>query len=118
MVVGPLAHAAGLMNGVYNIKGATNIILTGFDEEEILRTIERQQVTSILLVPTMLIRLLAVPNLHSYNFSSLKRIWYGTAPMPKEKLIEAIEVFGNYLPPELRIDRSHPTPGLSGTRGP
>ena len=64
MVVGPLAHAAGLMNGVYNIKGATNIILTGFDEEEILRTIEKKQVTSILLVPTMLIRLLAVPNLH------------------------------------------------------
>jgi long-chain acyl-CoA synthetase len=95
MVVGPLAHAAGLMNGVYNIKGATNIILTGFDEEEILRTIERQQVTSILLVPTMLIRLLAVPNLHNYNLSSLKRIWYGTAPMPKEKLKEAIEIFGN-----------------------
>jgi long-chain acyl-CoA synthetase len=95
MVVGPLAHAAGLMNGVYNIKGATNIILTGFDEEEILKTIERQQVTSILLVPTMLIRLLAVPGLHKYDLSSLKRIWYGTAPMPKEKLKEAIGIFGN-----------------------
>jgi long-chain acyl-CoA synthetase len=95
MVVGPLAHAAGLMNGVYNIKGATNIILTRFDEEEILRTIERQRVTSILLVPTMLIRLLAVPGLHKYDLSSLKRIWYGTAPMPKEKLKEAIRVFGN-----------------------
>jgi acyl-CoA synthetase (AMP-forming)/AMP-acid ligase II len=95
LVVGPLAHAAGVMNGIYNIRGATNIIMSGFDEEEILKTIEREHVTSILLVPTMLIRLLMVPNLTSYDLSSLKRIWYGTAPMPKERLKQAIEIFGN-----------------------
>jgi long-chain acyl-CoA synthetase len=95
LVVGPLAHAAGVMNGIYNIRGATSIILSKFDEEEILRTIERERVTSILLVPTMLIRLLMVPNLHSYDLSSLTRIWYGTAPMPTERLKEAIRIFGN-----------------------
>jgi len=95
LVVGPLAHAAGVMNGIYNIRGATNIILSKFDEEEVLRTIERERVTSILLVPTMLIKLLMVPNLHSYDLKSLRRIWYGTAPMPTERLKEAIEIFGN-----------------------
>jgi acyl-CoA synthetase (AMP-forming)/AMP-acid ligase II len=95
LVVGPLAHAAGVMCRIYNIRGAKNIILSRFDEEEILRTIERERVTSILLVPTMLIRLLMVPNLRAYDCSSLERVWYGTAPMPKERLREAIDIFGN-----------------------
>jgi acyl-CoA synthetase (AMP-forming)/AMP-acid ligase II len=95
LVVGPLAHAAGVMSNIYHTRGATNIILSRFDEEEILQTIERERVTSILMVPTMLIRVLMAPNLHSYDLSSLRRVWYGTAPMPQERLKEAIGVFGN-----------------------
>jgi len=73
--------------------GATNIILPGFDEEAVLKTIEREKVTSLLLIPTMLYRLLMFPDLLSYNLSSVRRIWYGTAPMAVDRLKEGI--FGN-----------------------
>jgi acyl-CoA synthetase (AMP-forming)/AMP-acid ligase II len=92
---GPLTHAAGLMMMVYYSRGATNIILPRFDEREILETIQREKVTSLLLIPTMLYRILMVPDLRSYDLSSIRRIWYGTAPMAVEKLKEAIRVFGN-----------------------
>lgn len=92
--VGPLTHAAGLMFMVYYIKGATNIILERFDPEKVLQTIEQQKVTSVLLIPAMLIRMLNVPHIRSYNLRSVRRIWYGTAPMPAERLKEAIQIFG------------------------
>jgi acyl-CoA synthetase (AMP-forming)/AMP-acid ligase II len=93
--IGPLTHAAGLMMMVYYSRGATNIILPGFDEEAVLKTIEREKVTSLLLIPTMLYRLLMFPELLSYDLSSVKRIWYGTAPMAVDRLKEGIRVFGN-----------------------
>jgi long-chain acyl-CoA synthetase len=92
---GPLTHAAGLMMMTYYSRGATNIILPRFDEHEILEAIERERVTSLLLIPTMLYRLLMAPNLKSFDLSSIRRIWYGTAPMAVEKLKEGIRVFGN-----------------------
>ena len=92
--VGPLTHAAGLMFMVYYIKGATNIILEKFDPEKVLQIIEKEKVTSVLLIPAMLIRMLNVPHIRSYDLSSLRRIWYGTAPMPAERLKEAIQIFG------------------------
>jgi len=92
---GPLTHAAGLMMMSYYSRGATNIILPRYDEQEVLEAIERERVTSLLLIPTMLYRLLLVPSLKSFDLSSIRRIWYGTAPMAVEKLKEAIRVFGN-----------------------
>lgn len=92
---GPLTHAAGLMMMVYYSRGAINIVLPAFDEEEVLKTIECERVTSVLLIPTMLYRVLMSPNLKSYDLSSVNRIWYGTAPMAVERLKQGIRVFGN-----------------------
>jgi long-chain acyl-CoA synthetase len=93
--IGPLTHAAGLMMMVYYCRGATNVILAGFDEEEVLKAIERERVTSLLLIPTMLYRVLMFPELSSYDISSVNRIWYGTAPMAVDRLKEGIRIFGN-----------------------
>lgn len=91
---GPLSHAAGLMLTTYYIKGSVNVILPGFDEEAVLKTIARERVTSLLLVPTMFYRLLLFPGLKDYDLSSIRRIWYGTAPMSVERLKEGIRLFG------------------------
>jgi acyl-CoA synthetase (AMP-forming)/AMP-acid ligase II len=93
--IGPLTHAAGLMMMIYYSKGATNVILPGFDEKAVLTCIERERVTSLLLIPTMFYRLLSFPGIESYDLSSIKRIWYGTAPMSANRLKEGIRIFGN-----------------------
>ena len=92
---GPLSHAAGLMFMVYYSRGATNIVLPRFDVAEVLETIERERVTTVLFVPTMLYRILSHPDLPRYDLSSVKRVWYGTAPIAPERLREGVRVFGN-----------------------
>jgi long-chain acyl-CoA synthetase len=93
--IGPLTHAAGLMMSTYSIRGAVNVVLDKFDIELVLQTIEKEKVTAVLFIPTMMNMILMHPKLHNYDLSSLKRIWYGTAPMAPEKLKEAIKIFGN-----------------------
>ena len=95
LAVAPLTHAGGVVLIPYYIKGATAVIMPSFDPGKILETIEREQVTSTLLVPTMIIKLIDHPDVHKYDLQSLRRIFYGTAPMPVEKLRKAIEIFGN-----------------------
>jgi long-chain acyl-CoA synthetase len=93
--IGPLTHAAGLMMSTYAIRGAANVILDKFDIDQVLQTIEKEKVTAVLFIPTMMNMILMHPHLQGYDLSSLKRIWYGTAPMAPEKLREGIKIFGN-----------------------
>ena len=95
MAVAPLAHAAGLILPVFYLKGATTVIMASFDPAGVLEAIERERVTCTLLVPTMIIKMIEHPDVHKYDLRSLKRIFYGTAPMPVDKLRKAIEIFGN-----------------------
>jgi len=92
--VAPLTHAAGYYSTPYYLKGAKHVVLDKFDTTALLKTIERERVICTLLVPTMIIMLLEHPHIDRYDLSSLQRIFYGTAPMPTEKLRRAIAVFG------------------------
>jgi len=93
--VAPLTHAAGYYSTPYYLKGAKHVILDKFDPTRLFETIEKQKVTCTLLVPTMIVMLLEQYNVRNYNLKSLKRIFYGTAPMPTSKLREAVAIFGN-----------------------
>ncbi|MEW6184603.1 MAG: long-chain fatty acid--CoA ligase [Thermodesulfobacteriota bacterium] len=93
--IGPLTHAAGFMMSIYSLRGAANVILDKFDIDLVLQTIEKEKVTAVLFIPTMMNMILMHPHLHRYDLSSLKRIWYGTAPMAPEKIKEGIKIFGN-----------------------
>jgi len=93
--VAPLTHAAGYYSTPFYLKGAKHIILDKFDTTALLETIERERVTCTLLVPTMIVMLLEDMNIKKYDLKSLKRIFYGTAPMPTSKLRDAVAIFGN-----------------------
>ena len=93
--VAPLTHAAGYYSTPYYMKGAKHVILDKFNPTLLLETIEKEKVTCILLVPTMIVMLLEQENIKRYDLKSLKRIFYGTAPMPTSKLREAVAIFGN-----------------------
>ena len=59
------------------------------------RTIEREKVTATLLVPSMLYRLLEVPETRQFDLSSLQTIYYGASPMSPAKLKQLRERFGD-----------------------
>ena len=87
----PLFHAAG-GSRVFTMvtAGVTNVVLPRFEVGELLRTIERNRVTSLLLVPTMINRLVNDAALGDHDLSSLRTIAYGASPMPQAVLETAL----------------------------
>jgi acyl-CoA synthetase (AMP-forming)/AMP-acid ligase II len=90
----PLYHAVGTFILPCWVRGATHIIVPEFDPETALDVIEKEKVTIIKTVPTVLVRFLAHPNIERRNLGSINTIIYGASPMPVEQLKKGIEIFG------------------------
>jgi acyl-CoA synthetase (AMP-forming)/AMP-acid ligase II len=95
----PLSHAAGMMLSTWWMRGSTQVILPAFDfkADTLLDVIQRERVTAIFTIPTALNVLLDCERLAEYDTSSLRRIYYGGAPISPRRITEAIEAFGPLL---------------------
>ncbi|HET7487306.1 MAG TPA: AMP-binding protein [Acidimicrobiales bacterium] len=96
----PLYHAAPLWftMAVHRI-GGTAVVMDHFDPVEFLRIVERRRVTHALLVPTMFVRLLKLPEevRRRFDVSSLRCVIHGAAPCPVEVKERMIEWWGPVL---------------------
>ena len=90
----PLSHAGAAFFVPTVIKGGSLFVLAKFDPAEVLRTIEEQQITATMLVPSMLYALLDHPDSHTRDLSSLETVYYGASAINPTRLAEAIERFG------------------------
>lgn len=95
----PLYHVAASVLQTYTTFyiGGTSVTLDQFDPCEVLETIEQERVTFTFLVPTMIFRILEYPDARRYDLSSLRKVGYGAAPMPLDRLKKAIPLFGPVL---------------------
>lgn len=93
----PLSHGAGFFVLPFFVKGATNVLIPEFIPPLIFETIEREKVTVLKLVPTMLYQLMESSDRDLYDFGSLRSIIYGGSPIAVPRLIEAIRFFGKKL---------------------
>jgi acyl-CoA synthetase (AMP-forming)/AMP-acid ligase II len=94
LVAAPFHHIAGvtsMLGALYS--GRTVVLQPQFDAGGWLDLVERERVTHAFLVPTMLARLLADPELSKRDLSSLELITYGAAPMPPAIIRRALESF-------------------------
>ena len=83
----PLYHTAVLNFATISIQfGHPAVVMERFDPEEMLRLIDRYQVTHSHMVPTQFRRLLALPDevRARYDVSSLRMMVHGAAPCPHE----------------------------------
>src|SRR6266536_3749137 len=94
LVVAPMTHAAGVVIFALMGIGVTNIFTTKADPLQIAANIQKHRVTTIFLPPTAIYSMLANPGIRGFDYSSLKYFIYAAAPMSKEKLKLAIDVFG------------------------
>jgi long-chain acyl-CoA synthetase len=89
--VAPLFHMGGIGRALVQfIAGQTHVLATGFDAREVLQTIERERVTDLLLVPTMLQALITHPEFDCFDLSSLQRMVYGASPIAEPVLERAL----------------------------
>jgi long-chain acyl-CoA synthetase len=93
-----LCHAAGWVWTLATAYVGASIVISklrGFDPETILRTIQEYSITTLQMVPITIMELIEFPDIDKYDFSSLRMIFYATAPMPPGPLRKAIGIFGN-----------------------
>jgi fatty-acyl-CoA synthase len=100
LVLCPLYHSAAPAIAAM-VMGFGGCIVIGphFEPEEVLRIIEREHITSTLMVPTMLARICALPpeTLRKYDTSSLRWVLSGAAPLPTETARKFEDAFGSIL---------------------
>lgn len=92
-----MTHGACLFLLASWMTGGTGIIMRHFDATEALRLAAVHEIDSIKLIPTMLQRILRLPDIDSVQLPHLKQIIYGASPMPTDTLNRAIEIFGDEI---------------------
>ena len=96
----PLYHttAFGFIS-MTQILGGTVVLLDEFDPRRFLAAIERHRVTTTVLVPTMLHRLLELGDdvIRRYDTRSLRALFCTSAPLPGPDSAKAMELFGDVV---------------------
>lgn len=94
LAAAPMTHTAGLLGVPCTAQGGTVIVVTKPDPALILGAIAQHKVTEFFLPPTVIYKLLEIPGIEKVDFSSVKYLMYGAAPMSVGKLKKAIEMWG------------------------
>jgi long-chain acyl-CoA synthetase len=97
VIPAPMYHTAPNVYALASaIRGMDMTIMTGFDAEEFLRIVADRRVTVVQMVPTMFVRLLALPKevRDRYDLSSLRWIVHAAAPCPPDVKRAMIEWLG------------------------
>ena len=94
LAAAPITHTAGIVALPFMSRGANVILMDGIEPQNLLRTLERERVSMLFLPPTVIYGLLSQPNVRDFDYSALRYMMYGAAPMSPDKLAEAIDVFG------------------------
>jgi len=96
LVVFPIFHTAGLASFFTRVMmGITLILMKRLDLPEILQTIEKERVVSTAMVPTLLNSILQLPDLKSYDTTSVKKYTSAAAIFPVKLKSQFNKIFPN-----------------------
>lgn len=91
----PLFHVGGhAIVLAHTLRGCTVHLQESFDAAAVARTVEAERITTTQIVPTMLGWLLDEAPAEA-DLSSLRLVWYASAPMPVELLRRGLARFGS-----------------------
>jgi long-chain acyl-CoA synthetase len=92
--VAPMFHLADMsVTFAVTMLGGCHTIVDRFSPVGVLETFQRERVTDVVLVPTMINALLQVPHFRDYDLASWRQLLYGASPMPVPVLRRAMELF-------------------------
>ena len=95
LVAMPCAHIGGTRLGIMALaSGLPGVILAEFNPDGVFDAVEQHGVTRFFIVPAALQMLLMHPRCASVDYSRLKYILYGAAPIPLDLLRQCIKMFG------------------------
>ena len=95
--IGPISHASGYFFLPVWMAGGRNVLMSQFDPGEALEILEKERIGYLLGVPTVLSALIRHPTASRRDYSRLKVICVGAAPISEATARKALEVFGPVL---------------------
>jgi acyl-CoA synthetase (AMP-forming)/AMP-acid ligase II len=96
-LVGPLSHAAGAYLVPAWLQGSSVVLLPSAAPDALAQAIERERLTVLQCVPTVLTRAVADAAFRAGDRSSLRRVIYGAERMPRPTLAASLDLFGPIL---------------------
>ncbi len=93
--IAPLSHGSSMVLLPTIFRGACTVTMNVPNLAAFCRNIETERITAAFLVPTLLYRLLEMPEAQGADLSSLDTVYYGAAPMSPSKLKLLQNEFGN-----------------------
>lgn len=94
LICAPLSHSGAAVLNTILTKGGHMVVMEAFNPLDAMRLIEEHRITSVLMVPTMVISILDHPQFGEFDLSSLEVVFYGASAFPAARLKEAIEKLG------------------------
>jgi long-chain acyl-CoA synthetase len=91
----PMFHSADLFGTVFTLTGGAHVYVSEFTPKNLLQAVHEHRLTVLSLGPTILIRTLQEPDFDRYDCSSIRLIFYGSAPMAVEWIRRCMEKFPN-----------------------
>jgi acyl-CoA synthetase (AMP-forming)/AMP-acid ligase II len=94
LIAMPVAHVSGTGWAMWALlAGAAGVITREFDPQAVFDLLVTNRITKVILVPTAMQIAVRHPRARSTDFSFLRYIYYGAAPMPLALLKECMQVF-------------------------
>ncbi len=97
LAAAPMTHTAGLLTMPATAQGGTVVVLSKPEPMLLVQAIMQHRVTEFFLPPTVIYALLDAPGIEKVDFSSVRYLLYGAAPMSVEKLKKAMDLWGPIL---------------------
>lgn len=95
LIVVPLFHVGGIVLLLVAIAAqATTVLQAEFQPSAVLAAVQRDRITRMFLVPSMIQSLLQARDCEKTDFSSMRLLVYAAAPMPNEIQNRVIKVMG------------------------
>jgi acyl-CoA synthetase (AMP-forming)/AMP-acid ligase II len=95
LIAMPCAHIGGTGLGIMALaSGLPGLVQAEFTPDGVFNAIEKDGATRLFIVPAALQMMVNHPRCQSVDYSRLKYILYGAAPIPLELLRQCINVFG------------------------
>jgi acyl-CoA synthetase (AMP-forming)/AMP-acid ligase II len=93
--VGSMAHGSGSKVLAHYLRGSRNIPIVKWDPKGFLESVERHRITHSFMVPTMIESMVEAAPGSTADWSTLRAVSYGGAPIAPSRLAKALDVMGH-----------------------
>lgn len=97
VVAAPVTHGTSTYIVPILAQGGCHVIMDGMGAEAVRRTFRDRAGTVCFMPPTLIYMLMELPGASAADYPKLKRLIYGGAPMPVEKVRQVRDFFGPVL---------------------